>query len=40
VWKKKNLKIVKTILNNKRPAGVINIPDLQLHYRAMVIKTT
>ena len=38
IWKGKK-KISKTILNNKRTAAGITIPDLKLHYRAIVIKT-
>jgi hypothetical protein len=39
IWKGKETKIVKTILNNKRRAGRITISDLKLYYRLIVIKT-
>ena len=37
IWNNIKLKIVKTILNNKRTSGGISTPDLKLYYRAVVI---
>jgi hypothetical protein len=37
--KAKKPRITKTTLNNKGIAGEFTIPDLTLHYRAIVIKT-
>ena len=36
---KKKHKIAKTILNNNRPCGRINIHHLKLYYRAILMKT-
>jgi hypothetical protein len=38
-WNNKKPRIAKTIFNNKRTSYVITTPDLNLYYRAIVIKT-
>jgi hypothetical protein len=38
-WNNKKPWIAKTILNNYRTSGRITMPDLNLYYRAIVIKT-
>ena len=38
IWNNQKLRIVKTILNNKRTSWGITIPDLKLYYRAILIK--
>jgi hypothetical protein len=37
---KTKMRIAKTILNNTRTSREIIMPDLKLHYRAIVTKTT
>jgi hypothetical protein len=39
IWKSKKTRTAKTILHNKRTSGRITIPDIKLHYRAILIKT-
>jgi hypothetical protein len=38
IWNNKKHRTAKTLLNDKRTSGGINMPDLQLYYRAIVIK--
>jgi hypothetical protein len=38
IWNNKKLRIVKTILNNKRTSVGITTPNIKLYYRAIVIK--
>ena len=40
IWKNKKPRIEKNILNNKRTSVGINMNDVKLYYRAIVIKTT
>jgi hypothetical protein len=37
---KKNVRIARIVLYNKRSSVDIAIPDFKLHYRARLIKTT
>ena len=39
IWNNKNPRIAKTLLNNKRTSCEITMPNLKLHYRAIVLKT-
>jgi hypothetical protein len=39
MWNNPKPRIPKSILNNKRTSGGINIPDIKLYYRAIVIET-
>jgi hypothetical protein len=38
IWNNKKPRIAKTLLNGKRTSGGITMPDLKLHYRAIMIK--
>ena len=39
IWNNKKPRRSKTLLKDKRTSGGITMPDLKLHYRAIVIKT-
>ena len=40
IWKNKNLRMAKAILNTERTAGYPTIPGFKMCYRAVVIKPT
>jgi hypothetical protein len=39
IWTNKKPRIAKTLLKDKRTSAGITMPDLQLYYRAIVVKT-
>jgi hypothetical protein len=40
IWNNKKPRTAKTVINNKRTSGGINMPDIKLYYRAIVINKT